>query len=83
MKCVDGQCVCGQAPCPGSQRCCDGVCKDACTPPPPDMALPACNCPSHCVLSKTCVGNGCCFEDQLVDPQKCADKTPCAKVQYP
>jgi hypothetical protein len=82
MKCVDGKCICGQAPCPGGQTCCDGVCRDACVPPPPDMALPACNCPSHCILSKTCIGNGCCFEDQL-DPKKCMDKTPCAKVQYP
>jgi hypothetical protein len=81
-KCVMGKCTCGDHACPGTQKCCSGTCMDQCVPPPPDMAAAACVCPSKCPLSKTCVGNGCCFED-LVVPNRCTDKTPCSQVQYP
>jgi hypothetical protein len=59
----------------------------------PDMAmssgLPLCDCsmlnPS-CIITRQCVGNGCCLEDQLTPslfPGTCTDPTPCQKSVTP
>jgi hypothetical protein len=69
--CSGGQCHCGGAVCPSTQRCCAGACSDApCAAAAPDLAtpmLPLCTCNNApfgpCPVSHSCVGMDCCAND--------------------
>jgi hypothetical protein len=95
--CVNGMCSCGGQTCNAGDVCCNGTCKSTCTVTPPDMAMsmtmgPFCDCSGlnpSCIVSKQCVGNNCCLEDQIAcatigcPAGTCIDMTPCTPSTTP